>query len=146
MALNNGSKSTQQKAAPAAKAETAKAPEVKKVKVYLAMGASYFHEGFRFERDTVYEVAENFGHWLLDLEAHGDAKKFEEAGRAQKDLPVVQYDYKSNQVAGVETAEDLAEIQAHLDNGPAATEEGGPAGEGEGAGEGAGEGKGEVEL
>lgn len=143
MAVSNGNKQTQQKAAPVAKAETAtKAPAAKKVKVYLAMGASFFFEGFRFERDTVYEVDENFADWLLDLEGHGESKKFEEAGRAHKDLPVVQFNHKTKAGEGIETEEDLAEIQKHLDNGPAATEDGGAAGEGEGAGE----GKGEVEL
>lgn len=130
MALNNGNAPKTTKAQPNTKADSKPAAQTAKtVLIVLAVGASYTFAGQRYEPDTLYEVNEELGDFLLSLKAHGETDQFREGGRKDLGLTKVVIGGSLTKAPNVETAEDLAEIQAHLDGG-AKTTEGADAGEG----------------
>lgn len=147
MATKVTSKSKQATSAPAAKAE------VETTQVYLAVGRSFTHQGFKFLPNVAYEVEDVVADFLLQFKAGIDQNTFEEVGKRQKELPVQVVKFKGAgpvASAAVEIGGDLdAELMEHLESGQHSGEPGdgeGKTGEGEGSeGEG-GEGEGIVTV
>lgn len=130
MALNNGNAPKNTKSQPTTKADSKLAAQTEKtVLIVLAVGASYTFAGQRYEPDTLYEVSEELGDFLLSIKAHGEIDQFREGGRKDLGLHKVVVGGGLTKAPNVETAEDLAEIQAHLDSG-AKTTDGADAGDG----------------
>lgn len=134
MALNNGTAPKTTKTQPTTKPVPAKPVEVATLAVVLAVGASYSYGGQRYVPDVVYDVDADLGDFLLSLKAHGETDQFREVTRKDATLERVRVGSSVKAQTG-ETAEDLAEIQAHLDGGAKTSEEaaaGGDSGTGEG--------------
>lgn len=124
-----------------AKPETKTAAEAKGAKeiatptmdVYLAVGKSFSHKGYRFVPNVIYRVPEAFGDFLLSIEASYQVDQFAEAGKKQLGweikVPTIagMHGIPSAAKAGnaIEVGGDLdEELMAHLKAGEHAGEPG----------------------
>lgn len=122
MATKVTTKAKQPTSAPAAKAS------VETTQIYLAVGRSFTHQGFKFLPNVAYEVEDSVADFLLQFKSGIDQDTFEEVGKRQKDLPVQVVKFKGAQPvasAAVEIGGDLdAELMQHLEAGQHAGEPG----------------------
>ena len=116
------------KAKPATETTTAKAKAPATTKIYLAVGRSFSHKGFKFLPNTIYEVPVALADVLLSVKASVDKDTFEEATRKQLGWPVVAA-FTGETIQAVpgttEIGGDLdAELMEHLQAGQEAGEPG----------------------